>query len=74
VILRRPVSPLRLARTSAGLRIVEVAALVGASDVSVWRWENGWHRPWPATRKRLCKVFGLPEDVLFPESVEVTGS
>ncbi len=73
-MLRRPVSPLRLARTGLGLRIVEVAALVGASDVSVWRWENGWHRPWPATRERLCKVLGQTEDVLFPELVEVARS
>ena len=72
MILRRPVSPLRLARVGAGLRIVEVAALVGASDVSVWRWENGWHRPWPATRERLSKVLGQPEDVLFPPRVKAS--
>jgi transcriptional regulator with XRE-family HTH domain len=68
-MLRRPVSPLRLARTGAGLRIVEVAALIGTTDVSVWRWENGWNRPKVEARKRLSKVLGLPEDVLFPPEV-----
>lgn len=70
-MLRRPVSPLRLARTGAGLRIIEVAALIGASEVSIWRWESGRHRPQGESRRRLSKVFGQPEDVLFPELAEV---
>ena len=70
MLLRRPVSPLRLARNAAGLRIVEVAALIGTTDVSVWRWEHGRHRPKVEARRRLSKVLGLPEDVLFPEQVK----
>jgi transcriptional regulator with XRE-family HTH domain len=66
MLLRRPVSPLRLARAEAGLRIIEVAALVGVSEDSVWRWENERHRPQGAARRRLCRLFEMTEDTLFP--------
>lgn len=70
MILRRHVSPLRLARTRLGLRITEVAALVGASEATIWRAENGRHRLQDATRRRLSQVLGLPEEVLFPPRVK----
>lgn len=63
-----PVAPwtaLRDARLAAGLTLHGLAVLLGAREMTVWRWESGMHRPRPETLQRIRDVLG---DVPPPES------
>lgn len=57
---------LEAARYMAGLSIRGVAAELGVHTASVTQWESG-SVPVPETRARLAELYGIEEDVLFPE-------
>ena len=54
---------IREARQAAGLTLHALGALLGARDVTVYRWESGQCWPSPAMRAALSAVLGveLPE-------------
>jgi transcriptional regulator with XRE-family HTH domain len=60
-ILQRPDGPdLRFLRVQAGMSVPQLAAAVGVSAPTVWRWENG-ERTRPRSREtlqRLARVLG----------------
>lgn len=60
-----PWHALRDARLAAGLTLHGLAVLLGAREMTVWRWESGMHRPRPETLRRIRDVLG---DVPAPES------
>lgn len=65
-----PLNPyLRIAREERGWSQEELAVRVGATAVTVSRWENGFSFPSPYFRQKLCEVFDkkLAELGLIPE-------
>lgn len=46
----------RAIRKAAGVTMAEVAAVVGVSEPTVWRWEEGRHRPRGAAAARWADV------------------
>lgn len=63
-----PAAALRAARVAAGLSQRELANRLGyVSTADISRFETGCARPWPAFRRRVAAVLGLPEVDVFPE-------
>lgn len=65
--LGRPFSRLRYERMRRGWLQKEVAKKIGVSKVTVNRWESGAVFPQPLYCRKLCKLFGLDFEELFPE-------
>lgn len=58
--MRREVGmQIRMARERLGMSREELAAKVGCSAVSIWKWETGRTLPLPAFRKRLERLLGI---------------
>ena len=52
-------------REKLGLKVVEVAKLVGVSTVSIWQYENGGYKPKYPTNKKLATLYGCTvEDIM----------
>jgi transcriptional regulator with XRE-family HTH domain len=66
---------LSAARQARGWTQKEVAERIGATELSVSRWERGTHAPSPFYRFRLCALFGLSEADLGigPQDVAAAG-
>ncbi|WP_344935478.1 helix-turn-helix transcriptional regulator [Sphaerisporangium flaviroseum] len=56
---RRLIAELRRLRAASGKSRQEVAALVGTTDITLWRHETGLSRPTPADVAALLEVYGL---------------
>lgn len=59
---------LRNARESHGLTLSDVGAECGVTYQSVQDWETGRSAPTPQNQARLCNLYGLTRDELFPIS------
>jgi transcriptional regulator with XRE-family HTH domain len=59
--MRDPVPPsrLRAARLMAGWKINDLAAVVGLSRWTLWRFETGLRQPTPTTRRALSDALGV---------------
>ncbi len=49
---------LRRERTARGLSIRSLAKLLGVNETTVWKWEEGRHRPISRLRRRLDELLG----------------
>ena len=50
---------IRVARERLGMSREELAAKVGCSAVSIWKWETGRTMPLPAFRKQLERILQI---------------
>ena len=57
---------IRKAREQHDLTLVDVADAVGVAYQSVQDWERGKSSPGPTNQARLCALFNLTRDDLFP--------
>lgn len=64
---------LKAARIDAGLTQRQLAELIGASQYTISRLENGEHRPADGTKFALARAFGRSIDSLFPYRVPGAG-
>lgn len=61
---------IRSHRLALPLKQADLAARVGVSHVTVWRWEAGQREPGRENKARLALVLGTHVGVLFPHSTE----
>jgi putative transcriptional regulator len=54
-------------RKERGLSQLKLSFMTDISPWDISRIENGWIKPYPGWRKRLCKALGKSEQELFPE-------
>lgn len=66
-----PMTGLSVVRVALGLTKREVAERVGVSGQALASWERGWTRPTPYARRKLAKVLGVSEEVLFLDADEI---
>jgi len=52
---------IRQKRLELGLTQVDLAKLLGASEMSVVGWEKGWHVPSPTYERRIKEILGVEE-------------
>jgi len=52
---------LRELRKALGLKAEELAALLGCTVATLYRWERGRQKPLPVFRRKLQEVFGEGE-------------
>ena len=57
----------RRARYSRDLSVRDVAAALNVSPNAVHQWEMGSRPKAPEMRKRLAKLYDVPEEILFRE-------
>jgi transcriptional regulator with XRE-family HTH domain len=63
---------MREARILCGLSIGKAAAMVDLSAQAVKDGELGRFAPYPAMRKKLSKLYGVPEEILFADWDEIS--
>lgn len=51
-------------------KILEIAAACKVDSSTVYNWMTGKHKVRPVYKSIISKMLGIPEDELFPESVE----
>lgn len=56
---------LEILRTIKGWNQKEVAEKCGVQKKIYWNWENGKFIPVERNRKKIAKVFGVPENEIF---------
>jgi transcriptional regulator with XRE-family HTH domain len=57
----QPMKGLREKRRALGLKAEELAALLGCTVATVYRWERGRQKPLPVFRRRLQEIFAEEE-------------
>lgn len=67
---KRPNERLREARIAQGWTLADVAKALGASPLTVGRWERGEAFPGPYYRQKLSKLFDMPLDALGLDPVK----
>ena len=59
----------REARVNAGLSVIEVAQILGVTDVAIYNWETNRGYPRIPTLIKLARLYGVTVDELLSDEV-----